>query len=330
MMSDQLQTTIFDYLNESEEELTLSQEDFLVRVSQSLESVKDLQTLLEALYFSRSYGSHLFSDHNIYFLRTSWDYSIMTGGGTFETIIGTLDELGYDVEWQVLNSKNFGVPQNRERVFIIGHLRGKSRRQVFPIRGENTNSIAVIGNLDIKHEQSSRVYSTEGLSPTLNTMQGSCKHPKILVVGTTKPEQSTSIGQRYLVYSELGLMGALTATDYKQPKQILVNEGPRAVLTPDREEKRQNGRCMKESEEPMFTLTAQDRHGVFNGNRVRKLTPLECFRLQSFPDEWYHTLKQHGISDSQLYKMAGNAVTSNVAFEIGKRIMEGDKQHERG
>ena len=55
------------------------------------------------------------------------------GGATFETILGALDELGYNVEWENINSKNFGVPQNRERVLIIGHLRGECTRRVFPL-----------------------------------------------------------------------------------------------------------------------------------------------------------------------------------------------------
>ena len=54
-------------------------------------------------------------------------------GNTFATILTTITELGYDCQWQVLNSKNFGVPQNRERVFIVGHIRGTSRPEVFPI-----------------------------------------------------------------------------------------------------------------------------------------------------------------------------------------------------
>lgn len=68
-------------------------------------------------------------------------------GDTFKTILGALDELGYDVEWEVLNSKNFGVPQNRERVFVIGHLRGQRTREVFPFR---SNSAKV----DMQNEQS--------------------------------------------------------------------------------------------------------------------------------------------------------------------------------
>jgi DNA (cytosine-5)-methyltransferase 1 len=105
-------------------------------------------------------------------------------GNTFRTILGALDELGYDAEWQICNSKDFGVPQNRERVFIIGHLRGASTRKIFPFGGS--------------HEA-----------------------PGIEIVGTTAPPSRT-IGQRDIVYSTDGVMGCLSAMDYKQPKQIMV------------------------------------------------------------------------------------------------------------
>lgn len=117
-------------------------------------------------------------------------------GKTFARMFKILDELGYDVEWQVLNSKNFGVPQNRERVFIIGHLRGECTYRVFPIRGEdekfNTdgeiNQVGNIGKSDNfgGNPQVTRVYDINGISPTLNTMQGGGREPKILVREATK------------------------------------------------------------------------------------------------------------------------------------------------
>ena len=146
-------------------------------------------------------------------------------GITFETIISTLDELGYDVEWQVLNSKNFGVPQNRERVFIIGHFRGQRGRKIFPIGGEDEKS--------------------------------SAKRLGINILGNTKNPNRTAQGTRDIVHDPKGIVGTLTATDYKGPKQVAI-----PVLTPDRANKRQNGRRFKSDGEPMFTLTAQDRHGI--------------------------------------------------------------------
>lgn len=98
-------------------------------------------------------------------------------GDTFETILSALDELGYDVEWQVLNSKDFGVPQNRERVFIIGHLRGERGQKIFPIGGESQSisnqSVVKIGNVNPSGNGiNGEVYQAEGLAPTLTTNKG--------------------------------------------------------------------------------------------------------------------------------------------------------------
>ena len=154
-------------------------------------------------------------------------------GNTFKTILGALDGLGYDAEWQVLNSKNFSVPQNRERVFIIGHLREGRTRRVFPIIGENAKS---------DNQQS-----------------------KIEIVGNTKNPNGTRQGTRSIVHSANGIVGTLTATDYKEPKQVAI-----PVLSPDRVNKNQNGRRFKTDGEPMFTLMAQDRHGVVVENEIKK------------------------------------------------------------
>jgi len=341
------------------------------------------------------------------------------GGDTFFTILNTLAELGYWWEYQVLNSKDFGVPQNRERVFIVGHSRRFPRREIFPIAGTSGQTIKQL----VGGPQGYRVYDPTGTSVTIASQTG-------------------GVGR------ETGL--------YAVP-----------VLTPDRAEKRQNGRRFKEPGEPMFTLTAQDRHGVLinrgelkirkdntstcldasyykgldnhgartgvmvsqrtgikevevgctldanyykglgsnqertgvmirhtkdgfhlarndekkssiqgthvtypkgrshclgtshvpmtiekpphipgpedinntvrsggrgsltakhnhdtihDGVRIRRLTPLECFRLQGFPDEHFHNAKAAGVSDSQLYKQAGNAVTVTVVYEIAKRL----------
>ena len=97
----------------------------------------------------------------------------------------------------------------------------------------------------------------------------------------------------------------------------------KAVITPNRINKRQNGRRIKNDGEEMFTLTARDRHGVLlknNNLRIRRLTPLECFRLQGFPDSFYYKAKKIGVSDSQLYKQAGNSVTVNVIYAIVKNF----------
>ncbi|MCT0056496.1 DNA cytosine methyltransferase [Lactococcus lactis subsp. lactis] len=135
-------------------------------------------------------------------------------GRTFRTIISTLDELGYDAEWQILNSKNFGVPQNRERVFIIGHLRGERGREVFPITGENTGAIKRVVNGRETHGHSTYdVFGTDGISPTLKTMQGGNLQPKIVV--NVNPSGNGINGN---VYDSERLAPTLTTNKGEGPK----------------------------------------------------------------------------------------------------------------
>lgn len=204
-------------------------------------------------------------------------------GRTFKTIINTFDELGYDVEWQVLNSKDFGVPQNRERVYIVGHLRGERTRPIFPIFGKNgtTNqaNIKQIGNINNStsfggNPQNGRIYDIEGISPTLNTMQGGGREPKVIVLGSTQRNAAKTDGTYCpTLTSAMGMGGG-------HVPMLVRNKIPFSI---------------------------------------RKLTPRECWRLQAFPD-WAFDKAQEVNSNSQLYKQAGNSVTVNVIATIAKRF----------
>ena len=308
---------------------------------------------------------------------------------------------GYSLQWQVLNSKDFGVPQNRERVFIVGYLGDIRGREVFPLRpadGENPCELKEItGGLSMF----GRIYDTDGISRTLAAAGGGGgAKTGLYAVKVLKPYGSTggTCGLQ-ITENETGIAAPCAARDYKgisrnKGDAVLVRfrypergEGSREkgymeqvdcasaltskhcgdqtadcsngvlvapVLTPDRKVRRQNGRWMKEPGEPSFTLTSADRHGVaiyqrprgYNKGdmhdiapalsinawqennlltdsvRIRRLTPRECWRLQGFPDEYFDKAKAAGISDTQLYKQAGNSVTVNVARAIGERLKE--------
>lgn len=174
-------------------------------------------------------------------------------GITFETIISTLDELGYNVEWQVLNSKDFRVPQNRERVFIIGHLRGECTRRVFPLSkgGQQATSI--------KEQYSNTITTRYGNSQGAGAYIVESKSQKVKSIGNIHPSGKSMNGE---VYRADGLAPTLT-TNKGEGQKIAI-----PVLTPDRMDKRQNGRRFKSDGEPMFTLTAQDKRGILIAGKL--------------------------------------------------------------
>ena len=163
---------------------------------------------------------------------------------------------GYDAEWQVLNSKDFGVPQNRERCFIIGHLRGRSTAKVFPVeRTDGENSIQIIGHKD-GYRRNTQVFAPDGLTETLDTGQGGGRGHHVALPCFID-----------LSYKKTELTNKARCLQARYNKGIANHKAEVSgvaipVLTPDRTEKRQNGRRFKDDGEPMFTLTSQDRHGV--------------------------------------------------------------------
>lgn len=249
-------------------------------------------------------------------------------GFDFLRVLSEMDKVGYVCEWQLLNSKDFGVPQNRERVFIVGHLRGRRARKVFPIQGINGENTVTCESLNGKQMQGYRCYSPYGLSSTLMSKGGGVG-AKTGLYAVKFRYSKRGIGQcassLSIDVNEDGLAGCLTRShcdNYTSDGTNGVIVAP--VLTPDRINKRQNGRRVKKYGEPSFTLTAQDKHGVALRSdetvRVRRLTPRECWRLQGFPDDYFDRAVNAGLSDNQLYKQAGNAVTVSVAKAIGERL----------
>lgn len=202
-------------------------------------------------------------------------------GKVYTTILRILADLNYRVETVVLNSKHYGVPQNRERVFFIGHLADGCSGEILSF-GESCRGIieSRIVQLNKPKHSNNRVYADSGASPTLNTAQGGNRQPFVAI----------------------------------------------PVLTPERATKRQNGRRFKDDGDDAFTLTSQDRHGVFNGKRIRRLTEIECERLQGLPDDFTKYGDFNGeikeISATQRYKTLGNAMTVDVVEALVSRMIE--------
>lgn len=207
------------------------------------------------------------------------------GGRTFETMLRTLNEIGYDAQWGILNTRFHGLPQNRERVYIIANLRERSATKILFERGDDiTDKVAriqqsIIGNYHTKSgktHQRSGVLNENSIAPCL--IASDCKEPRMVKIGAID-------GKRHQADRVYGLDGVST------------------------------------------TLSAQGRGlgaktGLYSaGDKVRRLTPEECFRLQGFKDEMVELGYKIGISDTQLYKMAGNAVSVPVVEWVAQRVL---------
>lgn len=180
----------------------------------------------------------------------------VNGGWDFARLLIEMEQGGYDAEWQVLNSKDFGVPQNRERCFIIGHLRSRGSTEVFPVeRADREDSIQIIGHRD-GYRRNTQVFSQEGITEALDTAAGGGRGHHVAMPCFID-----------LSYQKSELTNKARCLQARYNKGITNHKAEASgvaipVLTPDRAKKRQNGRRFKDDEEPMFTLTGQDRHGV--------------------------------------------------------------------
>lgn len=285
-------------------------------------------------------------------------------GYDFTAILLEMEQLGYDIQWEVFNTKNFGIPQNRERVYTVGHF-GKrgGKYQIFPLQTADAETDIPVAGIPIKiiahrdgYRRNTQVFASEGVSEgvseALSTCQGGGREhhtavPVAFGIDYNKGGQERPIANCIKHRYDEGV------TNRRQDGTAVCIP----VLTPERAEKRQNGRRFKDDGEEAFTLTAQDRHGVAlgvtdqHGNEpqivvkletgeelnavwyekyqcyivIRKLTPRECFRLQGWTDDYFDKA-QFVNSDCQLYKQAGNGVTVDVVEEIGRAIAEVEKE----
>ena len=285
-------------------------------------------------------------------------------GRTFAKIIETLCKLGYCVEWRLYNSADY-LPQVRKRVYIAGCFGINCSGKILAFgRSDSQNSRKteqIIGG-----SQGSRVYDTKGLASTQCSGSGGMGGKTGLYFIDCNPDpQMTDIarcvtarqdsgvsnhkGEHSAVFCDQRDAGPISFPTFTETvvngstgekmrdvlhdlhqnydaKKPCRGTDPRAILNPFKENTWQNGRRIKEPNEPMFTLTVTDRHGIVHHGRIRRLMPIEAWRLQGFTDEQFYKVQAIGMSDAQLYKQAGNAVSVPVVEDIARHLLEFDME----
>ena len=286
-------------LFEDSEVWTLSVEDFRARLS-ALRELDEVLKIHEELCSLKSVGSHLFSDLNIYSLKTSEDSSITTGG---------LHSKPSSEPWT-----DWGMMWNGK--FVTAKIS----------ESHKTGNVCSLSDILEENVPETFFLSSEKMQNLMINSQ------KIEIIGNTKNPNGTGQGTGSVVYNSNGLVGTLLARDYKEPKQIAipkirVKEATKqgyaeaeigdSINLSHPNSKTRRGRVGKQIANTLLTGESQ---GVVEPDfRIRKLTPRECWRLQGFPD-WAFDKAKEVNSNSQLYKQAGNSVTVNVIAAIAKEL----------
>ena len=303
----------------------------------------------------------------------------------FTDMVEEIESLGYNCYYPkkengqptCLNAKNYGVPQNRERIFVIC-VRKDADNSLFSFPQGFDNGLRLKDLLE--DEVDEKYYLSQEIQDRFK-MNGSedVNRNELNVVGSSAPDFRT-IGQRDITYGTNGVMSTLTATDYKQPKQIMVKEATikgysiaeegdsiaeegdsinleqpnsktrlgrvgkgvantlncgcnQGVLTNDiiklgdipkevlNDNERQR-RVYSEDGIAPTTLARTDNAKILDNYRIRKLTPTECWRLMGFRDEHIERAMALGMSNSQLYKQAGNSIVVDVLYYIFKELFK--------
>ncbi|WP_442870323.1 DNA (cytosine-5-)-methyltransferase [Acutalibacter sp. 1XD8-36] len=266
------------------------------------------------------------------------------GCRTFAAILSTLDELGYDVAWQVLNSKNFGVPQSRKRVYIVGYLRGKCSGEILSFTDTNGASLEQV----LPGPEGCRVYSPSGVSITLTSSAGGFGGRSGLYDVSLPIKVMTKAGYQLahpgdsidLAYATMNTRRGRVGDKIAHTVTPGNNQGYFFIDLNENPELTENARCLLANQDAgigkfkggksgvfvegqaPFAVPVQDADGNLHYGKVRKLMPIECWRLQGFSDDQFHKAASTGLSDAQLYKMAGNAVTVPVISALGEKIKE--------